>query len=239
MANNNTIQPVATPPQTGGMKSAASLAGNATNAAYMKARGAKPVSSLGVSAGPKNPNPGGLGTDPGGAGDGGGHPTPPKHPPGVAPAGQAAKARRMTGVPTGRTPPNANANAAMRRKGPKFSSSNAVPTGGRNVGVALKPKFGGNIGGPRPPISTMDRAKEFMKARQSAGNVVGQGVAKPAPGKPGGVANMQTGAKPMPKPGITPKPAVMPAGAGPKPGAGGGGGNVVGPGKNRNPAKVM
>jgi hypothetical protein len=110
MANN----PITTPPQTGGMKAAASLGGaRGGNAAYLKARGAKPVDGMGTT---------------------GGGPTPPiSGKPGVSAgsAGNLGKGRRMRGKPI------SSANRVGRDNGgpkpPVFAKGNGVPVGGRTA----------------------------------------------------------------------------------------------------------
>lgn len=244
MANSYSATPAQKPPQTAGQKASAGLAGSGGKlAAYMKARGAKPASSMGSTAGPKNPGA-----------------KPPTD------AGGMAKKRRMTGVAQ-------PAQAAARRRGPKqsaaFAMQNQVPTGGRgtrppNPGIIPRHHPGpdpgrinprrdmmqanANPGGVRSP---MDRVKDFMGVKPQAGAGVSglaaeMGGSTTAPTKPAiktpptrmppvsansGPAGTATGGSTTPAPVRT---AVTGGGIG-----GGGGGNVSGPGRQARRAAVV
>jgi hypothetical protein len=200
MANNNTTQPVAKPPvQTGGMRASANLAGAKGNIkSYMDARGAKPAASTGTYAGSKPPQGGGP-KPPQGAG--------PKNP-GVKSGsyGNLGKGRRMTGKPI------SAANRAGRAGGgdvggpARFSDSNAVPTGGRNVNGQLgqlSQRFGAGGGGR----GAAGRVQAFLDQRRQQG---GQTPPTKPPTRGGGqlqgLATQMGGGKPAPS-----KPALSAA----------------------------
>lgn len=197
MANNNTTQPVAKPPQTAGMRASAGLAGAGGNIkSYMDARGAKPAASTGTynGAGPKPPQQGG------GKPKGYGDMKPPT--PGGANAGSygnLAKQRRMQGAPisaANRTARNIkNGGNVGGPKPPTFQPQNGVPTGGRGQDGQmgqLAQRMGAG-GGARGAVG---RAQAFLHQRQQGG---GQTPPTRGGGQLSGIASQLGGSTAGPK----------------------------------------